>query len=97
MSLLSRFVGVFRSERVNREIEEEHEFHIGCRIAELIEEGVTPEAAARRARLEFGNRVRTREESHDASCLAGSNRQGKTCFTASARFGNRHLSPPPLS
>jgi predicted permease len=65
MSLLSRFVGVFRSERVNREIEEEQEFHIGCRIAELIEEGMAPEAATRRARLEFGNRLRAREESHD--------------------------------
>lgn len=66
MSLLSRFVGLFRSERVNGEIDEEHEFHIDCRITELIEEGVAPEAAARRARLEFGNRVRAREESHDA-------------------------------
>ncbi|MBV8809135.1 MAG: ABC transporter permease, partial [Acidobacteriaceae bacterium] len=65
MSLLSRFVGLFRSERVNGEIEEEHEFHIGCRIAELIEDGVAPEAATRRARLEFGNRVRVREESHN--------------------------------
>lgn len=66
MSLLSRFVGLFRSERVNGEIDEEHEFHIDCRVAELIEEGAAPEVATRRARLEFGNRVRAREESHDA-------------------------------
>ena len=66
MSLLSRFVGLFRSERVNREIDEEQEFHIASRTRELIEEGMAPEAATRRARLEFGNRVRPREESRDA-------------------------------
>jgi predicted permease len=66
MSLLSRFVSVFRSGRLNQEIEAEQEFHIASRTEEFIEAGMEREEAARRARLQFGNRVRARAESHDA-------------------------------
>ncbi len=66
MSLISRIVSVFRTEHLNRELEEEQEFHIACRTAELIEGGISSDEASRRARVEFGNRVRAREESRDA-------------------------------
>jgi predicted permease len=69
MSFLARFVAVFRRERLNREIEEEQEFHIACRIEEFIEEGMEEEAAARRAALEFGSRSRIQADSHDARLL----------------------------
>jgi len=69
MSLLSRFVSVFRTERIGREIQEEQEFHIACRIEEFIEEGMEEKAAARRAALEFGNRSRAQADSHDAKLL----------------------------
>lgn len=35
MSLISRIVSVFRTEHLNRELEEEQEFHIACREAVL--------------------------------------------------------------
>jgi putative ABC transport system permease protein len=57
MSLWSRFANVFRSDRLNREIDEELEAH----IAEAIEHGRDP-AEARRA---FGSALRHREESRD--------------------------------
>ncbi|HXE14119.1 MAG TPA: ABC transporter permease [Bryobacteraceae bacterium] len=66
MSLLSRFVAVFRRERVNREIDEEQEFHIASLTDELLEAGMEPEEAARQARLQFGNRTRMKAESRDA-------------------------------
>ncbi len=70
MSLLSRFASIFRAERLNREIEAEQEFHIAARTDELIETGMEREEATRRARLQFGSRVRAREESHDAKLFA---------------------------
>lgn len=66
MSLLSRFVSVFRRERINREIDEEQEFHIASLTDELIEAGMEPEEAARQARIQFGNRARMKAESRDA-------------------------------
>jgi MacB-like periplasmic core domain len=69
MSLLSRFVSVFRTERLGREIQEEQEFHIACRTEDLMEEGMEEEAAARRAALEFGNPSRTQADSRDAKLL----------------------------
>lgn len=69
MSLLSRFVSVFRPERLNQEIEEEQEFHIASLAEELIQTGMEPNEAARRARIQFGNRVRMGEESRDAKLI----------------------------
>ncbi len=57
MSLWSRFVNVFRSDRLNREIDEEFEAH----IAQAIREGRDP-AEARRA---FGSALQNRERSRD--------------------------------
>lgn len=70
MSLLSRFVKAFCADRLNREIDEEHEFHIASRMDELLADGVAPDEATRRARLEFGSRVRMRSESHDAKLFS---------------------------
>ncbi len=69
MSLISRFVSAFRTERLGREIREEQEFHIACRIEELIEEGLDEDTAGKRARLEFGNQSRILAESHDTKLL----------------------------
>src|SRR5262245_23738170 len=57
MSLWSRIANVFRSERLNREIDEELESH----LAEAIERGRGP-ASARKA---FGQAVHHREASRD--------------------------------
>ena len=42
------------AEVVDREIEEEFDFHIDCRIRELIDSGMTPELAAEEAGRLFG-------------------------------------------
>src|SRR5579872_917490 len=61
MSLLSRIANIFRSDRVNREIDEELQSH----IAEAIENGRDP-AEARRS---FGSPMRQREQSRDIRLL----------------------------
>lgn len=61
MSLLSRVLNVFRTDRVSREINEELESH----IAEAIEQGRDP-AEARKA---FGPVLRQREESRDVRVI----------------------------
>lgn len=65
MSTFSRLLSLFRTERINHEIDEEQEFHINCRISELVSDGMALDEAARTARLEFGSRTRIRTESHD--------------------------------
>ncbi len=70
MSLVSRFVSLFRAESLNSEIRAEHDFHIASLTEELVEAGLEPEEAARQARLQFGNRVRAGEESHDTKGFA---------------------------
>jgi putative ABC transport system permease protein len=62
MSWLSRFTNAFRSDRVNREIDEELESH----LQEAVEAGRDPEEA-RRA---FGSPLRQREASRDVRMIA---------------------------
>ncbi len=69
MSLLSRFADLFRTERLNRELTEEQEFHITSLTVEFTEAGMEPAEAARQARLKFGNQVRAREESRDTKVI----------------------------
>jgi predicted permease len=69
MSLVSRFVSVFRSERLGREIQEEQEFHIASRTEELVEQGFDEETASKRAVLEFGSRSHAQADSRDARLL----------------------------
>jgi len=90
MSLLSRFTSVFRTERLNREIEEEQEFHLACRKRELIEDGMEQEEAARQALLQFGNRVRAGEESHDAKAFTWLESTGQDLY-----YGCRALRKSP--
>jgi predicted permease len=78
MSLWSRIANVFRSDRLNREIDEELESH----IQEAIEHGRDP-AEVRRA---FGSTLRHREESRDVRLLTWLD-----SLRADAVFGLRQL------
>jgi predicted permease len=78
MSLWSRITNVFRSDRLNREIDEELESH----IQEAIEHGRDP-AEVRRA---FGSTLRHREESRDVRLLTWLD-----SLRADAIFGLRQL------
>jgi predicted permease len=81
---------VFRTEHLNRELQEEQEFHIGCRTADLIEGGMSPDEASSRARVEFGNRVRAREESRDAKLFGWLESTGRDLY-----YGFRTLRKSP--
>ncbi|MPY87303.1 MAG: hypothetical protein GEU99_05230 [Luteitalea sp.] len=70
MSLWSRLANVFRPARVERDLDEELQFHIAERIRELTAAGMTREAAAEQASRRFGNPLRLREQSRDVKLHA---------------------------
>ena len=70
MSWISRFANLFRSGRLGRDLNDELQFHIEARIAELTAKGMTPDDAAREARRHFGNQLLLRESSRDAKMFA---------------------------
>ena len=65
MSWLSRVVNVFRPERVNRDLDEEIQFHLDARTADLTSRGMDPEQARAQAQRQFGNALVVRESSRD--------------------------------
>ena len=69
MSWLSRLANVFRPSGVDRAVDDEMNFHIECRIAELVAGGMTRDRAEAMTRRQFGNRLRLREESRDVKLL----------------------------
>jgi putative ABC transport system permease protein len=69
MSLWSRVANVFRSGRVQRDLDDELAFHLEERTRELIAGGLTPDAAAREAARRFGSPLRLREQSLDVKLL----------------------------
>jgi predicted permease len=69
MSLWSRAANVFRAGRVERELDEELQFHIDERVRELTAAGMTREAAARAVRRRFGSPLRLRERNRDVKLL----------------------------
>ena len=69
MSLWSRVANVFRSERIDHDLDEELQFHLERRIEQLTAAGMTPEEAAAEARRRFGSPLRAREESRDVKLL----------------------------
>src|SRR5215467_10339057 len=62
MNLLRRIAALFRRSSLDREIADELQAHIAMRIEDNIAAGMAPEAAARDARLRFGNVTSTREQ-----------------------------------
>jgi predicted permease len=69
MSLWSRVTNVFRTGRVERELDEELRFHMEERVRERMADGVSRESAERDVRRRFGNPLRLREESRDVKLL----------------------------
>jgi predicted permease len=64
MSWVSRLANAFRPGRTNADLDEELQFHLDQRIADLAVSGLAPKEASRTAALKLGNRLATREESH---------------------------------
>jgi predicted permease len=69
MSLWSRVANVFRPGSVDRDLDEELQFHLDERIRELTDTGMTRDEATRQVSRRFGNPLRLREESRDVKLL----------------------------
>ena len=65
MSLWSRLANVFRSERLDQDLDDEQRFHIEARADELEAQGLSREAALEQAARQFGPRLQLRESSRD--------------------------------
>lgn len=62
--------GVFRTKRVDAELQEEFRLHMELRAADLVRAGLTPADAARKARAEFGSTEDQVEKARTARGLA---------------------------
>jgi predicted permease len=69
MSLLDRLSNLFRSRDVNRDIDEELQFHIDARVADNLAAGMSAGDARRDALLKFGGAGAAREETRDADVI----------------------------
>ncbi len=67
MSWYGRWRNVFRSERLDDELDTEFEFHLAETVDQLVSEGVSRQDAWRQARLRFGNYVAQKERTRDMS------------------------------
>lgn len=65
MSWLSRLANVVRSNRLDRDLQEEQRFHLEARIAQFVKEGMTLAQAELEAARRFGNPLLLREDSRD--------------------------------
>lgn len=62
-----RLLNSFRPHRLSSDVAREHAFHIAERVDELIARGMSPDAAAREARRQFGHGGTMREATQDAN------------------------------
>ncbi|MFZ0589523.1 MAG: permease prefix domain 1-containing protein, partial [Bryobacteraceae bacterium] len=69
MSLLSRFVNVFRGQRLDKELDDELLFHVEERAEDLIRRGWSQDDARREARKIVGNPLLLRESSRDIKLI----------------------------
>src|SRR5216683_3544230 len=64
--LLLRLRSLFRRKNVEAELDDELRFHFEKQVSKLVQSGLTPAEAQRRARLEFGGMEQLKEEHRDA-------------------------------
>jgi predicted permease len=69
MSWWSRLGHVFRPSRLDRDLEEEQQFHLEARVDDLVAGGMSRRAAIEQASRQFGNRLLLRESSRDVKLL----------------------------
>jgi predicted permease len=69
MSLWSRLKNLSRSGDIDRDIDDELQFHVEQRVRELVDDGMARDDAAALVARRFGNRLRLREESRDIKLL----------------------------
>ena len=71
MSWFNRFSNLFRRDELNRELDEELQFHLDARTSDNLQAGMTTEAARHDAGVRLGNRTLAKERMHEANILAG--------------------------
>ncbi len=86
MAFFSRIASLFRSRRLDQELEEEQRAHISMRTEELMAQGVPAQEARLRALRAFGNRALLKEETRDAELF-----RWLETLTQDIRFGIRQL------
>src|SRR5260370_13204725 len=64
--LLLRLRSLFHRKKVEAELDDELRFHFENQVSKLVQSGLTPAEAQRRARLEFGGIEQLKEEHRDA-------------------------------
>jgi len=64
--LLLRLRSLFRRKSVEADVDEELRFHFEKQVSKLVQSGLTPAEARRRARLEFGGMEQLKEDHRDA-------------------------------
>ena len=69
MSLWSRLTNAIRPDNLERDLQEELQFHVEARTRDLMAEGLSKEDAAALAAKRFGNRLRLREDSRDIKLM----------------------------
>ena len=89
--LASRFTDIFRSRKLDRELQEELEFHIDMETEENLRRGMSPEEARRQARITLGGVDRVREE-----CRSGRGFPFLSDTIQDIRFGTRLLLRNPI-
>lgn len=67
--LRSWLAGAVRRDRIERDMADELEFHVAARTGDLLQAGLSPQEARRRARLEFGADERYKEECRESRGL----------------------------
>src|SRR5260221_276634 len=65
VTTMNWLIRLFRKDQAERHLDAELRFHLDRQISDYIAEGVTPEEARGRARLEFGGLERVKEEVRD--------------------------------
>ena len=70
MGIMRRLANAFRGRRLNRDLDEELQFHLDARTQDNLAAGLPPERAQRDASLKFGNRTLIRERTRDMNVHA---------------------------
>src|SRR5580692_5195675 len=70
MGIMRRVANAFRGRRLNRDLDEELQFHLDARTQDNLAAGLPPEQARRDASLKFGNRTLMKERTRDMNVHA---------------------------
>src|SRR5258708_28156625 len=69
MSWFNRLSNLLHREDLNRELDEELQFHIDARVGDNLKAGMTEEAARRDAMRRFGNWALAKEQTHEMNII----------------------------